>query len=181
MIAIFYQFWLLVVRWFELFVAPIFHLELLWIIVPIYLSWLAAEFFQEKLSTSLGNAISNGVVVLWVGIDWLRQITDQLIYAMNYSLVYWPLVITKMAISVLVLAYGIFIVVGGIRAKKVVRYFGRIREVTYVLLMFTPVIYGFVDPDWRTFLAIFLFSPAFYYLIELIDYYTPDPEAMDKD
>ena len=65
--------WELVVLWFGIFAAPLLYLDLLWIIIPIYLTWIFTDFFQERRGTSLGNAITNGAVVLWVCVDWLRQ------------------------------------------------------------------------------------------------------------
>jgi hypothetical protein len=65
--------------WGAILIAPIMSPSLLWIIVPVWLSWFFSEFFQEKRSTSFGNAISNGVVPLWVGIDWTRFLVTGLI------------------------------------------------------------------------------------------------------
>jgi len=182
MIYIFTEFWYTLLRWFELFAAPIMHPELLWITIPIFLSWIAAEFFQEKLSTSLGNAISNGVVVLWVGLDWVRTIINKILFSLNgVARIDWSIEITKIVIATLVFLYGAIIIIDGIRAKEYIKFFGKIREVTYVLLMFTPVMYGVVPIEWRTFLAMALFFPIFYYVIEAIDVYTPDPKAAKKD
>ena len=61
---------------FSLLIAPIIHKELLWIIVPVYLNWVLTEVYQEKKGTSYGNAIANGFVALWVGIDWARATID---------------------------------------------------------------------------------------------------------
>src|SRR3989344_2339350 len=71
--------WDLIKAGFHLFFISFMNKDTIWIIIPIWLSWFFAEFFQEKKGTSFGNAISNGVVPLWVGIDWMRQLTTSLI------------------------------------------------------------------------------------------------------
>lgn len=172
--------WLLslFITWLSIFAMPFRESSLLWIVIPIWLSWFFAEFFQEKKSTSFGNAISNGVVPLWVAIDWTRNIVSQLVAK---SVSFGWNVLAKFMICALVFIYGFVIIFEGIKAKKFIRYFGRIREVTYVLLMFTPIIYGKMGFSFRLLLAMVLFFPVFYYLIELIDRFTPTPTAMRED
>ena len=61
------------VLWLKaIFVAPFTNPDMLWILIPIWVGWIFADFFQEKKGTSLGNAISNGVLALWAGLDWIR-------------------------------------------------------------------------------------------------------------
>ncbi len=169
-------FWNQILQWLYMFYVPFTNLNIVWILVPIYLNWIVSEIWLEKRFTSYGNAISNGVIVLWVGIDWGRQITNP-INSVTYDIFYF----IKMLITLLVLTYGIFIVVYGIRARKFIHYLGRIRVVTYFMLMFTPVMYGIVPVDWKTFVRIFLFFPLFYYIIEFIDRVTPDPKTYEEE
>jgi len=171
-------FWGLFVHWLLILIAPIRSPELLWITIPIWLNWFFAEWFQEKKSTSFGNAISNGVVVLWVGIDWSRF----LIRLMNEGKEVWGYpMFFKFSLAFLAFVYGLVVIVEGIRTKKFIHYVGRIRDVTYVLVMFTPVIYGVIDFDWKFLLAALLGLPVFYGVIEFIDRITPDPETYKED
>lgn len=170
--------WSLFLAWGSLFIAPFKQPELLWIIVPIWLSWFFAEFFQEKKSTSFGNAISNGVIPFWVGIDWTRFLVNGLIdgtMKLSFSL------FLKFFLCLVVFAYGLTIIIQGIRGKEFIRYFGRIREVTYVLVMFSPIIYGAITLSWKTLLAIILFFPLFYFIIELIDHLVPNPAILKEE
>ena len=57
-VAFFGYLWSLFLVWGGILIAPVLNPSLLWIIVPVWLSWFFAEFFQEKKSTSFGNAIS---------------------------------------------------------------------------------------------------------------------------
>lgn len=178
-IVVFFAYlWHLFLLWGQILIAPILMPSLLWITVPVWLSWFFSEFFQEKKNTSFGNAISNGVVPLWVSIDWIRFLVTNLI---DSNIVFNFNIFIKFVICLLVFLYGLFIIIMGINAVSFTHYFGRIREVTYVIVMFTPIIYGFVEISFNMLFSMVLFFPLFYYVIEIIDYYTPDPEAMKED
>ncbi|MFT4305158.1 MAG: hypothetical protein ACMXX8_03620 [Candidatus Woesearchaeota archaeon] len=168
-----------ILDWLKIFVYPFTHPQLLWIIIPIWLAWFFAEFFQEKRGTTFGNAISNGIVPVYVSIDWIRYLTNNII---QNDLTFTWNVFFKYFICAVAIIYGLTIIILGIRGKDFIKkYVGRIREVTYFLLMFTPIIYGVVDLNLRYIILIIIFFPIFYYLIELIDIYTPDPLAVTKD
>ncbi|MEM3127118.1 MAG: hypothetical protein QW331_03565 [Candidatus Woesearchaeota archaeon] len=165
-------FWTLFKSWIFLFFAPFYKAEMFWIIIPIYLNWVFTEFYQEKRETDFGNAIANGVVALWIGLDWTRLLIDYLedgVIFLNITTIF------KFVISFGITIYGLFIIIEGIKTRRFVMFAGRIREVTYLLLMFTPIIYGIVDLTWRFFFAIILFFPLFYWIIEWIDRIVPDP------
>lgn len=170
--------WDLFKQWLLIFISPKENFEILWIIIPIWLGWFFAEFYQEKKGTSLGNAISNGGVMLWVGIDWIRYLLRMIT---NKAIIFDFLTASKFALSVLVLGIGLFIVIEGIKTKRFVHFVGRIRETTYVLVMFSPIIYGIIQPTWRTILAVVVFAPLFYYFIEFIDKFLPTPKVYKKD
>ncbi len=170
--------WELFQAWLQLFYMPFSNFNIIWIIIPIWLSWFFAEFFQEKKGTSLGNAISNGVIPFWVGIDWTRFLTTSII---SKQLEMEPLTFVKYLICVLVLVYGFMVIFFGIRGKQVIRKLGRVREITYILLMFSPIVYGLVELEWKFMMSLFLFFPVFYYIIELIDRITPDPKIIKMD
>ena len=157
-IQLFYLFW----NWLKIFAAPFLHLEMLWIIIPIYLSWFVTDFFQERKGTSIGNAIANGVVVFWVSFDWIRTVFESMA---GFS---WSLVV-KFVLIGLVFMYGLMILIEGMRGHNIVTKLGRVRETTYVLLMFTPIIYQEIELSWKIALAIVLFFPLFYYLMEWIN------------
>ncbi|MCX6709645.1 MAG: hypothetical protein NTV63_01675 [Candidatus Woesearchaeota archaeon] len=163
---------------FNIFVLPFKNTDMLWILVPIWLSWFFAEFFQEKLGTSMGNAITNATVVLWGSIDSARQ-TVRLIIArevtgfLNTSL--------RFGIISLILIYSIALIVLGLKGNTIIRKIGRIREVTYVFAIFIPIFYGAIDFSWQYMLSAVIFFPLFYYVIELFDLLTPDPKAVAQD
>lgn len=162
----------IVLREANIFAAPIHDLDMLWILIPVYLSGIFADYFQEKKSTSLGNAISNGFVALWVGIDWCRQLTKTIDLKSITSLN-----VIQAIVAISLITYGIFIMFEGIKGKKFTHYIGRIREVTYIIICVTPVFYGIVPADLTTVIAILLFLPLWYGIWELIMHFAPETEA----
>ena len=170
--------WNLFLDWLSLFAAPFHNFQVLWILIPIWLAWFFGEFFQEKKGTNFGNAISNGVVPFWVGLDWTRLLVNGLL---DEKLAWSSVLVFKFLICIAVFAYGGFILLQGVRGNKVVRYIARIRDITYVMLVFTPIIYGILPLSARYLLAIVFFFPLFYYLIELVDLKTPNPRTLEMD
>ena len=85
-------------------------------------------------------------------------------------------VFMKFFVAVAVFAYGIFVIIAGIRIQKIVFFIGKIRWVTYILLMVTPIVYTVIRLDFRTLLEIILFFPLYYWIIEIFDRITPEPK-----
>ena len=171
--------WSLFKLWIStLFVTPFQTTDMLWILVPVWLTWFFAEFFQEKMGTSMGNAITNSLVVLWASIDCTRQT----ILLMTAGIVtgFWN-IFGRFALVFAVLVYGGIIVYFGIKGNKIIKYIGRVREVTYVFAMFVPIFYNVIPFSFNHLLAAILFFPLFYYSIELLDKYTPNPKAVVED
>jgi len=164
-----------------IFVAPFQNFEMLWILVPIYLAWIFADFFQEKKGTSLGNAISNGIIPLWAGVDWTRQTVSAITIAKVTSKVSWTVYASKFAIAAFVLFYGFWIIWEGIKGSQLTKYIGRVREVTYLVIILTPVIYEVTPLSFQLIFSIILFFPLFYYFVELLDYIIPDPVSIQEE
>lgn len=170
--------WSLLVDWLFIFISPIMNLEILWIIIPIYVNWIFTEIFQEKEGTGLGNAVTNAAVMLWVGIDWIRYLLRHI--STNDIGFSWILV-TKFFLCIVVIFLGLFIVYAGLKGKRWIKYVARVRETSYVLLMFSPVIYGIINLSWNFLLAIIIYFPLFYFLVEMLDRYTPDPKTYQSE
>ena len=177
LLAVLTYFWELLKTWLSLFAAPVYNLEMLWIIIPTYLNWIFADFFQEKKGTSLGNAISNAVIVLWAAIDWTRT---SIRFHGTKLITGWHLAGNVFS-ALVVFAYGVWIVYEGINAKNITHYIGRIRVVTYIVLMITPLIYNSDIPTGKAIFAGILFFPVYYYFVELLDYLLPDPKSIKED
>lgn len=168
-----FKFWL-----HTLFILPFENSEMLWLLVPVWIAWFFAEFYQEKVGTSFGNAITNAVVVVWASIDCSRQTVSLIID----KVISTPLqIFTRFALIAVFFAYGIIIIILGHNANKLVKYIGRVRVVTYVFAVFVPVFYNVIPFSYRHIFASLLFFPLFYYGIEILDRIIPDPKAIIED
>ncbi|MFH1212222.1 MAG: hypothetical protein V1659_04845 [Candidatus Woesearchaeota archaeon] len=172
-------FWDLLKLWLStIFVEPFKSPELLWVLIPLWLSWFFAEFFQEKTGTSMGNAISNAVVVVWACIDSARETVSLIGEKVISGFVSISLRFSLMSI---IMAYGVLIIILGIKGNKIIKKIGRIREATYILAMLIPVLYNKIPLSFNHLLATIIFFPLFYFAIELIDKYTPNPKPIEED
>ncbi len=171
--------WQLFQEWAKtIFVIPFQNQEMLWLLVPVWLGWFFAEFFQEKAGTSMGNAITNAVIILWGSIDCTRQTVKLL---SEGTLVSTTDIVLRFGLIALIFAYGALIVILGIKGKTIIKYIGRVREVTYVFAMFVPIFYNAIPFSLNHIIAAIMFFPLFYFIIELLDRYTPNPKAVVED
>ncbi|HLC65547.1 MAG TPA: hypothetical protein VJI46_05495 [Candidatus Nanoarchaeia archaeon] len=168
--------WELFRDWILLFAAPFLNPRMLWVVAPVLFSWAFVEFYQEKKGTSLGNAISNGVMLLWVGIDWTRTTINSIGPRIDYAIF-----IPKLLMGVSLIIYGLYVMVAGVKAKGITKFLGRIRVVTYLILVFSPLFYGVIEFSFEFLLAIILFFPLFYYIVELIDRLLPNPKIYEEE
>ena len=171
--------WELVKTWLHtLFVTPFQTSDMLWLLVPVWLAWFFSEFFQEKTGTSLGNAMSNAVVIIWGSIDCTRQTIRFITEGVLYNS--WDLV-ARFALIGVILTYGIVIVIFGWKGNTLIKRIGRVREVTYIFAIFVPIFYNALPFSLNHIVAALLFFPVFYYVIEWIDRYAPNPKALEED
>jgi len=170
-------FWDLLQDWLQaVFIAPFANFEMFWILVPIYLGWITADFFQEKRGTSLGNAITNGVIPLWAGIDWIRTTIGYL--TKEHLKMAFLDAASRFALAACVLVYGGWIIYAGVKGRPLTRYIGRVRTVSYVVILFTPVFYNAMELTLKHVFATLFFFPFFYYIVEVFERLTPDPKSI---
>lgn len=161
----------IIFTWLGLFAAPVFNESLLWIVIPVYLNWILAEFYSEKLGgVSFAGAITKGVVLIWVGIDWTRKTTDLL----NSDVL--GLTLFKYFLCFVWIALGIFLIYQGISRKKSAKFLGKSRNTTYLTLMFTPILYNFVSLSVEVLISIVLLFPIYYLIVEVLSKIMPNPK-----
>lgn len=165
----------LFLQWLKaIFVVPFQNLDMLWILIPVWAAWFFTEFFQEKQGTKMGNAITNSVVVLWGSIDCARQTT----YWMASHAREFLQIFLRYFLIGLIFTYGVIIIWFGLKGNKLIRFIARIREVTYVFAIFVPIFYNAIPISWNYILGAIVFFPIFYFMIELVDRYAPNPTAV---
>ena len=167
-------FWHLFAHWLSIFAAPVKEPEMFWILVPIWINWFFTEFFQEKHGTSFGNAISNGAIAILASVDWARYMYRLFVDGIVTSFTFG--VFLKLLVTLGVFVYGFYVIILGIKTHKLVYFIGRIRWVTYLLVMFTPIVYNVIKMDIYTLLSIALFFPVYYMVIEVFDRSAPEPK-----
>ena len=147
--------------WLMIFAAPFLHIHMLWVALPLWINWFFTDFYQERDGTSLGNAITNGAIMLWVGIDFIRFLvhSESFIFFSSEGII-------KSSLCFVIIFYGVFVVYKGIKQKKYVPKIARVRETTYLLLMFAPVVYGVFDMSFQYLFVTICFFPLWYYFIE---------------
>ena len=175
----FYSFFVeMFVTWINIFIAPLEDPTMLWVLVPTYFNWVFTEFYQEKHGTSLGNAISNSLIPLWVGWDWSRTLYNGFAHR---TIIFDFASGIKVAIATGMIFYGFNLLIQGIKLSEKVKFIGRIRVVTYVVLMMTPFFYGINHFTWASVSGIIVFFPVYYFIIEFFDRIIPDPRAFTAD
>ncbi|MBS3105872.1 hypothetical protein J4234_06480 [Candidatus Woesearchaeota archaeon] len=176
-LSVLFSLWGLFLHWLSIFAAPLQEPEMFWIIIPIWINWFFTEFFMEKHGTSFGNAIGNGVMPILASVDWARylyRLISEGIIRLTFG------VLIKFFLSLAVLIYGVFVIIAGIKIERIVFYIGRIRWITYVLVMTTPIVYNVIKFDFQTCLAILLFFPLYWWVIEIFDRITPEPRVYQE-
>ena len=176
--SLFLYLWNLFLYWLSIFGAPFQEPEMFWIIVPIWINWFFTEFFVEKHGTTFGNAVSNGVIPMIAALDWTRylyRLLEDGLMKFTFD------VFLKFLLALIIFGYGVFVIVAGIKIKRIIFYVGRIRWITYVLVMFTPVIYDVIGFSLYTLTAIILFFPFYYWVIEFFDRITPEPRVYQEE
>ena len=100
-----------------------------------------------------------------------RLYTEGIIQSLTFG------IFLKIIVSLGVFAYGVYVIILSIKTHKLVYLIGRIRWVTYLLVMFTPIVYNVIRMDFYTLLAIIVFFPLYYWFIEIFDRITPEPKT----
>lgn len=160
----------------DIFLAPIFYPHLLWVAIPIYLNLIVTDFLEEKVVTGLNQAMTNAFTVLWVGVDWLRTTSSNYLTP-GLSISSVAALIFAAPLSLFLIFYGLAIIVMGVKRSPFTRYLGRVREVSYFLIVLTPIFYGVLELTPMLILTVILFLPVFYFAVEGIDRLLPTPEV----
>ncbi len=106
----------------------------LWILIPIFFIGIITDKYQEEFKTSVGNAISNGALIIFSGFSWIQLI----FYRQNFPP---DATISQFMLSALIILYGFTIIASGFKTGEFARTYGRIRVVTFMLMFFTTIIY----------------------------------------
>ncbi len=135
----------------------------LWILIPIFFIGIVTDKYQEEFKTSVGNAISNGALIIFSGFSWL-----QIIFSRGNK---FPIDITlsQALFSIIIIFYGLTIIFSGFRSGEFARIYGRIRVITFMLMFFTTIIYIPILYNFVSIILFVLIFPFYYaFITELI-------------
>jgi len=134
----------------------------LWVLIPIFFVGIITDKYQEEFGIDLGNAISNGAMVIFTGFSWLQIIEMRVDYPQNF-------IISQYLFTSFIITYGFIILVSGFKKGEFAKKYGRTRVLTFMLMFFTmmiytPILYNFFS----ILLFIFLFPFYYAFITELI-------------
>ncbi len=137
--------------------------NILWIIIPIFFIGVVTDKYQEEFGTSVGNAISNGALIIFTGFSWLQMISSRgPSFPVDISL-------SQIFLTIFIISYGFIIVASGFRSGEFARVYGRIRVVTFMLIFFTMIIYVPLMYNFVSIVLFVLLFPFYYaFITELI-------------
>ncbi len=133
--------------------------NILWILIPIFFVGIITDKYQEEFGTSLGNAISNGALIIFTAFTWLQLISTR---GENFPI---DVTISQLLFTLFIISYGFAIVASGFETGKFAKKYGRIRVITFMLMFFTIMVY---IPYLYNFISIIIFVllfPLYYALI----------------
>jgi hypothetical protein len=125
------------VEFFKLFLslvfAPFKHPELLWVLLPIYVSWLLTETFHEF---EREDVIFGANSCFWIAMEWGRQSFSYLSRGNNYA-------ILGFVAALIMLIYGLILVYLFMKGKTdwLTRFLARNREIAFLQIVLTPLVY----------------------------------------
>jgi len=149
---------------------------MVFVLIPVYLNWFASDYFQERERTEFRNAITNGILGCWVGVEWIR--VSLVVHNAEPNTL---LLTGKIIISLVMFAYAILVIKESAGGKSIAHIIGRAREISFLAIMITPIIYNVVPLEWITILAIILLLPMIYGVVEFVEFtILPEPAFLKK-
>lgn len=134
----------------------------LWLIIPIFFIGVVTDKYQEEFGTSVGNAISNGALIIFTGFSWMQLISSRVGFPVDFTL-------SQYLFSILMIIYGFAIVASGFRTGEFAKKYGRIRVITFMLMFFTMMIYVPLLYNFVSILVFVLLFPFYYaFITELV-------------
>ena len=137
--------------------------NILWLLIPIFFIGIITDKYQEEFGTSVGNAISNGALIIFTGFSWLQLITSR-------GPEFPPdIAFAQIFFTIFIISYGFSIVASGFRKGEFAKKYGRIRVITFMLIFFTMMIYVPLLFNFVSIILFVLLFPFYYaFITELI-------------
>jgi len=153
--------------------APLRDFSVLWTLIPIYLSWLQAEFFFERDGLTYGNAFANGFSMVWCCVNWLRYL---FLAGIDFDLLN-----PKYVLSIVFMLYGLVVIIESFLGKSVVKLLGRRSEITFVAVLLTPYVYDLVVLDFSMVISLIISYSFLLLVIFVLKHVLPKPRGVELD
>lgn len=140
--------------------------DFFWILIPIFFIGVITDKYQEEFGTSIGNAISNGALIIFTGFSWMQVISSR-------GLQYFDVALSQYLFAALVIGYGFAIIASGFGTGAFAQKYGRIRVITFMLLFFTLMIYVPILYNFISIIIFVLIFPLYYAFITWVIHSMP--------
>lgn len=148
--------------------------NILWILIPIFFVGIITDKYQEEFGTSLGNAISNGALIIFTAFSWLQLISTR---GEEFAI---DITVSQLLFTLFIILYGFAIVASGFESGEFAKKYGRIRVITFMLIFFTIMVY---IPYFYNFISIIIFVllfPLYYAVITHLIEILPSASTKEK-
>ncbi|MFP4401979.1 MAG: hypothetical protein ACLFPL_02005 [Candidatus Nanoarchaeia archaeon] len=145
--------------------------QFFWLIIPIFFIGIVTDKYQEEFETSLGNAISNGTLILFTAFSWIDVILSRVGVLPN------EFVFSQLLFAGLIIMYGVAIILSGFRKGIFAKTYGRIRVVTFMLIFFTLMIYSPFLYNFTSIISFVIIFPLYYLVVTKLISILPSPKA----
>lgn len=134
----------------------------LWLLIPIFFAGIITDKYQEEFGTSIGDALSNGTMIIFTGFSWMEIISSRISFDLSIQM-------SQYLLTWIIIAYGFLIIASGFGTGRFARKYGRVRVITFMLLFITimiyiPLLYNFVS----VVLFVLLFPFYYAFITELV-------------
>lgn len=147
--------------------------DFLWILIPIFFIGVITDKYQEEIKTSIGNAISNGALVIFTGFSWLQIINSRENFPSE-------VLFSQYMFAIMIIIYGFAIIASGFGNSSFAQKYGRIRVITFMLIFFTMMIYVPILYNYISVVLFVLIFPFYYAFITELIKILPDANSKDK-
>jgi len=155
----------------DIFLAPLSDFDVFWTLLPVYVSWIQAEFFVEREKTSYANAFTNGFAMIWASANWLKYLIDTPSQANDF----------KLFVSVLFIIYGISVWINAYLGKKIAVLIGKQVLISFFIIVFSPYIFGIVDLNLSNFTSMLLVFFFILFIFSILKRVLPEPKGIVED
>lgn len=152
----------------------ILNSQIVWITLPIYISWIVTAYFQEKREVQYEEVATNSTIMMYTSLNWIGYLINEF---KEFNLDF----LSKIIVSILFFAISLFTLINAIKRRKVSLYLGNITTISYFQIVYTPIIYNLFELNLDVIIAILLYWPVFFFIIHKLIIQKLLPDIFGKE